>query len=133
MANANPNKVIVPNKVQKNSRRKFKVQKDKAFEYDADIEILEDGDYEVDKLSADGLPGTIDDITIRWFTNFSIKKDAQYIKQKFKVKIDRLAEIVGSSRIVIFNGSGDPYYYDGTVVDNTIELTNGDPAVGSAP
>lgn len=133
MANADQKKVIVPNKVQKNSRRNFKIQKDKAFEYDVDIDIEEDGDYEVDKISADGLPTAIDNITIRWFTNFAIKKNGQYINQKFKVKIARLAEIVGNSKIVIFDGNGNPYYYTGEIVNDTIELTDGDPAVGSAP
>lgn len=133
MANAKQNKVIVPNKVQKNNSKSFKIKKDKAFEFDTDIEIEEDGDYEVDKLSADDLPTAMTDGTpIRWFTNFAVKKNGQYINQKYKVKIAGLGSL-GNSKIVIFDGNGNPYYYTGSVVDDTIELTDGDPAVGGAP
>ncbi len=134
MANAKQNKVIVPNKVQKNNSRSFKIKKDKAFEFDTDIEIEEDGVYEVDKLSADGLPATMPDGTpIRWFTNFAIKKNGQYINQKYKVKIAGLVSILGRSKLVIFDGNGNPYFYTGEIVDDSIDLTDGDPSVGGAP
>jgi hypothetical protein len=127
------NKVVIPGKVQKNSSRNFKIRKDKSSEVDVDIEIEEDGDYEVDKLSIDGLPTHMFDGTpIRWFTNFAIKKNGQYINQPYKVKIPGVSNL-GSSRLVIFDGNGDPYYYTGAIVDDTFELTDGDPASGSGP
>ena len=133
---ADQNKVIVPGRVQKdsNSNRKFKIKKDKTSEYDVDIEIAEDGDYSVDKLSVDGLPTNMNDGTgIRWFNNFAIKKNGQYINQKYKVTIAGLSTMMGSSRFVIFDGNGDPYYYTGAIANDTFELTDGDPAGGLAP
>ena len=130
---ANQNKVVVAGKVQKNSNKKFKIKKEKDYEIDVDIEIEDDGDYEVDKLSVDGLPATMSDgTTIRWFNNFAIKKNGQYINQRFKVTVAGLSSL-GNSKVVIFDGNGNPYYYTGDVVDDTIELTDGDPAVGANP
>ena len=133
---AGQNKVIVPGRVQKDSssNRKFKIKKDKASEYDVDIEIEEDGDYIVDKLSVDGLPEKMNDGTsIRWLNNFAIKKNGQYINQKYKITIVGLAASLGNSRLVIFDGNGDPYYYTGAIVNDTFEFTDGDPAMGGAP
>jgi hypothetical protein len=126
-------KVVVPGKVQKDSSRKFKIKKDKADEVDVDIEIEEDGDYQVDKFSVDGLPTQMyDGKTIRWFNNFGIKKNGQYINQKYKVTIPGLVNLLGSSKLVIFDGNGDPYYYTGAIVNDTFELTDGDPGTGGA-
>jgi len=133
---ADQNKVIVPGRVQKdsNSNRKFKIKKDKTSEYDVDIEIAEDGDYSVDKLSVDGLPTNMNDGTgIRWLNNFAIKKNGQYINQKYKVTIVGLASFLGKSKLVIFDGNGDPYYYTGAITNDTFDLTDGDPAVGMGP
>jgi exopolysaccharide biosynthesis predicted pyruvyltransferase EpsI len=127
------NKVVIAGKVQKNSSKNFKVRKDKEAELDVDIEIVDDGDYQVDKLSIDGLPSNMHDGTsIRWFNNFAVKKNGQYINQRYKVTIAGISDL-GSSRLVIFDGNGDPYYYTGAIVNDTFELTDGDPAVGSAP
>lgn len=132
---ADQNKVVVPGKVQKDSSRKFKIMKgDQVNEVDIDIEIVEDGDYEVDKLSVDGLPSTMyDGNPIRWFNNFSIKKNGQYINQKYKVTIPNLANLLGNSRLVIFDGNGNSYYYTGEIVNDTFELTDGDPGTGGSP
>jgi len=133
---ADQNKVIVPGRVQKdsNSNRKFKIKKDKTSEYDVDIEIAEDGDYSVDKLSVDGLPTNMNDGTgIRWLNNFAIKKNGQHINQKYKVTIVGLVTLLGKSKLVIFDGNGDPYYYTGAIANDTFELTDGDPATGAAP
>ena len=131
---ARQNKVVVHVKVQKNSIRKFKIQKDKASEYDVDIEIEEDGEYEVDKLSVDGLPTHMNDGNpIRWFNNFAIKKNGQYINQPYKITIQGLVSLLGSSKLVIFDGNGDPYYYTGAIVNDTFEVTDGDPGAGSSP
>jgi len=130
---ADQDKVVVPDKVQKDSNRKFKIKKDKTSEVDTDIEILEEGNYEVDKLSVDGLPTNMyDGNPIRWFNNFAIKKNGQYINQKYKVTIPGISNL-GSSRLVIFDGNGDPYYYTGAIVNDTFELTDGDPATGGSP
>ena len=127
------NKVIINGKVQKESNKKFKIRKDKTSELDVDIEVDEDGDYVVDKLSVDGLPSTMyDGTTIRWFNNFAVKKNGQYINQPFKVTIAGISNM-GISRLVIFDGNGNPYYYTGDIINDTFELTDGDPAVGSAP
>lgn len=131
---ADQNKVVIPGKVQQDSNRKFKLKKDKTSEVDVDIEIMEDGDYEVDKLSVDGLPSTMyDGNPIRWFNNFAIKKNGQYINQKYKVSIPSLTALLGNSRLVIFDGNGNPYYYTGEIVNDTFDLTDGDPGVGGAP
>jgi hypothetical protein len=131
---AEQKKVVVPGKVQKDSNRKFKIKKDKSSEVDVDIEIEEDGDYQVDKFSVDGLPTNMyDDKSIRWFNNFGIKKNGQYINQKYKVTIAGLVNLLGNSKLVIFDGNGDPYYYTGAITNDTFELTDGDPSAGGAP
>jgi len=130
---ANQNKTVVPGKVQKDSNKNYKIKKDKSSEVDIDIEIEEDGDYDVEKLSIDDLPTHMNDgNAITWFNNFAIKKNGQYINQKFKVKITGISNM-GSSKLVIFDGNGDPYYYTGAIEDDTFELTDGDPATGKAP
>jgi len=130
---ASQNKVIVSGKVQKNSSKSFKIKKDKSSEVDVDIEIEDDGDYEVDKLSVDGLPTNMSDGTsIRWFNNFSVKKNGQYINQKYKITIPGISNM-GNSKLVIFDGNGNPYYYTGDITNDTFEMTDGDPATGAAP
>ena len=130
---ANQEKKVIQGKVQRESNRKFKIKKDKDSEVDVDIEILEDGDYVVEKLSVDGLPAQMyDGNPIRWFNNFAIQKNGQYINQRYRVTIPGISNL-GKSRLVIFDGNGDPYYYTGAIVDDTFELTDGDPATGSAP
>ena len=128
------NKVVVPGKVQRNNSKKFKIQTDKASEVDVDIEIEDDGEYEVDKLSVDGLPTHMNDgNAIGWFNNFAIKRNGQYINQPYKITIQGLVSLLGSSKLVIFDGNGDPYYYTGAITDDTFEVTDGDPGVGGSP
>lgn len=133
---ADANKVPVPGKVQKdkNNNKKFKIEKgDQPHEVDVEVEIADAGEYEVEKLRMEGLPTHIDNIQIRWFNNFSIKKKGGgYIDQRYKVTIPGLAGR-GSSRLVIYNGKGVLYYYEGTIDGDTFELTDGDPGAGSAP
>ena len=124
------NKVVVSGKVDKISNKKFKIKKDKNSESDLTIEIVDDGDYEVEKLSVDGLPANMNDGNpITWFNNFAIKKNGQYINQRFFVELPA----VGNSRVIISDGNGDPYNNTGAVTNDTIELTDGDPAVGKWP
>lgn len=130
---AEQDKTIDPGKVQKESNRKFKIKKDKASEVDVDVEILEEGDYEVEKLKTDNLPAYMhDNNPISWYNSFYIKKNGQYINQKYNVTISGISNL-GDSRLVIFDGNGDPYYYTRKIKDDTFELTDGDPAVGHAP
>jgi len=130
---ANQNKTVVAGFVQKNSNKKFRIKKQKGTEVDIDIEIVDDGDYEVEKLSTDDLPTTMNDGNpITWFNNFGIKKNGQYINQKFKVTIPGISSM-GKSKLVIFDGNGDPYYYTGQIINDTFEMTDGDPATGKAP
>jgi hypothetical protein len=111
----------------------FKIKKDKSSEVDVDIAIEEDGDFVVEKLSVDGLPAQMNDGKgIRWFNNFSIKKNGQYINQKYKITVPGASNL-GNSKLVIFDGNGDPYYYTGAIVNDTFDFTDGDPAVGAAP
>jgi len=126
------NKKPVPGKVEKdkNNHKKYRIMKEKDTESDVTIELTGDGDYEVDKLSVEGLPAfMVDGMPIRWFTNFAIKKNGQYINEQFFVTIPD----GGSSRLVIFDGNGNPFYFTGEIKNNRIELTDGDPAGGWVP
>ena len=131
------NKVVVPGKVEKDktNNRKFKVSKDKTNEVDAYVEIVDDPKdkgitFEIDKLSIEGLPTTMHDGNpIHWLNNFAIRRNSEYINQRYLVTIVGLS----TSGVVIFDGNGDPYYYTGAVTNDTIELTDGDPAIGTSP
>jgi len=128
-------KVQDPGKVQKESNRKFKIKKDKdnPDEIDADIEILEEGEYEVEKLKMNNLPTHMKDGNrIRWLNNFSIKQNGQFINKPYKVTIQGLSNMKGS-QLVIYDGKKDPYYYGAAIVNDTFDLTDGDPATGMAP
>ena len=122
-------KVVVPGKVEKKSKKKFKIKKQKNNEIDIEVDIEADGEYDVEKLSVDGLAETIDGKTITWLNNFAIKKGSNYINQRYKVKLPG----IGNKKIVIIdnNSHGIPYYYTGPVEDDTITLSDGDPAIGS--
>jgi hypothetical protein len=125
-------KVVIPGKVEKGkiNPKKYKVEKDKASESDVEVEVTGDGDYDVQKLSVDGLPEKMPDGTlIRWFNNFIIKKNNEVIKEKYFVKIPD----GGKSRLVIIDSRGEPYYYEGEIKNNTVELFDGDPGTGWNP
>ena len=128
-------KVVVQDKVEKKKdkegkieKRKFKIKKEKSYELDIDIEIEEDGDYDVEKLSVEGLPTEIEGQAITWLNNFAIKKAGSYINQRYKVVIPGL----GNKRVVIIdnNSHGVPSFYTGPTDNDTIVLSDGDPAVG---
>jgi hypothetical protein len=126
------NKVVVAGKVTKHKthNKKYIIKKHKNHESDLTIELTGDGEYEVEKLSVDGLPTTmIDGNPITWFNNFYVKKNGQHINERFFVTIPG----IGSSKLIIFDGNGNPYYYTGEIKDNTFELTDGDPAIGKWP
>jgi hypothetical protein len=123
-------KIVIAGKVNRLSNRRYRVATEKPSEIEAEIDLVEDGPYEVEKLSVDGLPAHMPDGTpIRWFNNFAIKKNGEYIKQRYFVTIKGLS----SSRVVIVDGNGNLYYYPGEAKDDTIELTEGDPGIGGAP
>ena len=126
------NKVVVPGKVKKDkdNNKKYRIEKEKGSESDVTIDIVDDGDYLVEKLSIDGLPTNMTDGNpITWINNFSVKKNGQYINQRYFVSIPD----IGSSRLIIFDGNGNPYYYTGEIKNNKFELTDGDPAIGHWP
>jgi hypothetical protein len=123
------NKVVVPGKVEKDkdNHKKHTIKANKSDELDLTIELTGDGEYEVEKLSVDGLPTAMTDGNpIHWLNNFHIKKNGKYINERFFITIPNLEK----SRLVILGSKGDPYYYKGEVKNNTIEVTDGDPAVG---
>jgi hypothetical protein len=146
-------KKTVLSTIANSGNKKFKIpkSKDKNTERDADIEILgndPDNDLVVQKLSLDDvneaglpeLPAKYGNDDIVWFTNFSIKKNStkDYINQPYKVKIEGLsaAKAAGKKILIIDgNSSGNVPTVINDKVDNndTIELTDGDPAVGSSP
>ena len=122
--------------------KKFKLRKVKDTEREADIEILgddPDADFEVQKLSVDDLPSKLGKDDILWFNNFSIKKRSSnsYINQRYRVRIVGLAAVrTANKKVVILDGNavnGIPYVFTGPITDDTIELMNGDPGVGSSP
>ncbi len=126
------NKVVIKNKVEKNkaNNKIYKIKSHKKSEFDLTIELTGDGDYEVVKLSLEGLPTSMNDgKPIRWLNNFAIKKTGQHINERVFVTIPHIED----SRLVIYDGYGNPYYYTGEIKNNTFELTDGDPAVGRVP
>ncbi|HRQ24860.1 MAG TPA: hypothetical protein PLF42_15645 [Anaerolineales bacterium] len=121
------NKVVVAGKVNKLNGRKFKIDKGGTSEVDVTVEIIEDGQYVVEKLSIEGLPSEMHDgKPIHWFNNFAIKAKGRYINQRYRVTVPG----IGKSQLVIYDGNGDPYYYTGKIENDTFELTDGDPAIG---
>jgi len=134
---------IVLETVANSGNKKFKIKKVKDKEKDADIEILgndPDSDFEVQKLRVDGLPTKYGNDDIVWLNNFAIKKKStkDFINQPYKVKITGLsaAKAAGKKILIIDgNSSGNVPTVINEKVDNndTIELTDGDPAIGSAP
>ena len=88
----------------------------------------EDGDFEVEKLSVENLPTEIDGLAITWLNNFAIKKAGNYINQRYKVIVPGL----GNGRVVIIdnNSHGKPFFYTGPLENDSILLSDGDPAIG---
>lgn len=133
---------VTKSEEKKNGRKKikFKVEKGKPNELDADIEIDVDenntDNFTVESYSTDDLPATITNpdgstTTITWFNNFAVKKNGNY-NVTYRVTIPGISNL-GKSKLVIYYGSGDPQYYNEPIENDTIELTNGDPATGKGP
>jgi hypothetical protein len=134
----------IAGKVQKDkaNRKKFKILKSdhpQEIEVDVDIEVVADGDYQVERLT---LPDASikfydgkspDGISIRWFTNFSIKENGNNIKKPYRVTIPGLAAKLAerNSQLVVYYGSGSPVAI--TSNGDSFDLTDGDPSPGSAP
>jgi hypothetical protein len=78
-----------------------------------------------------------DDIV--WFTNFAIKKNStkDYINQPYSKDRGTFAAKAAGKKILIIDGNSSgnvPTVINDKVDSNdTIELTDGDPAVGSSP
>lgn len=133
----------VTGKVRDRGNGRFQIEKgDQPNETDIDLDLPADDNYEVDKLRTNvggpnGLPREIDGKTIRWFNNFSIKQNGNYIKKKYTVRIPELSARLGKGKLVIYSDTHEPklYYYDGSINynDGSFELEDGDPAAGGAP
>ena len=135
-------KKVLKTIIGKKGDKKFKIEKNKQGEQDADIDIISgtpEDIFIVEKLSQDGLDPSIGDQEIVWFTNFVIKKQAtgDPINQRYKIKISGLGAWRGpNKKIVIQDGNaneGQAYEFTGDVTDDTNELTDGDPGVGGSP
>jgi len=139
-------KKILHSTVTNSGNKKFKIPKVKGAEKDTDIEILgddPDSDFVVQKLSTDldaELPAKYGNDDIIWLTNFAIKKNStkEYINQPYRVKITGLsASKAAGKKILIVDGNSSsnvPTDITNKVDNNdTIELTDGDPAIGSSP
>ena len=135
-------KKILKTIIGKKGDKKFKIEKNKQGEQDADIDIISgtpEDIFIVEKLSQDGLDPSIGDQEIVWFTNFAVKKQStgDPINQRYKIKIPGLGTWRGpNKKIVIQDGNanaGRAYEFTGDVTDDTIELTDGDPGVGGSP
>jgi hypothetical protein len=132
----------VPGKVRNQGSGKFSIDRgDQPNEVDLDLDLPVTGNYVVEKLRAqvggpNGLPAEIDGKTIRWFNNFSIKENGNYIKKKYIVSITNLREKLGNGKLVIYSENHDPklyYYDDNKIKGDTFELDDGDPGAGGAP
>ena len=133
----------VSGRVRDRGNGRFQVERgDQPDEVDIDLELPADGKYEVAKLRTNvggpnGLPREIDGQTIRWFNNFSIKQNGNYIKKKYTVRIPNLSTQLGKGKLVIYSDTHEPklYYYDGAINynDGSFDLEDGDPAAGGAP
>jgi len=130
----------VPGKVQNQGNGKFKIDKgDQPNEVDVDIDLGGAGNYVVEKLKvngANGLPKSMPDGTsIRWFNNFSIRENGNYIKKKYTVTIGDLQGRLGKGRLVIYSETHTPplYYFDGPINGDSFDLDDGDPAAGAGP
>ena len=132
----------VPGKVQNQGSGKFKIDKgDQPHEVNVDLDLPANGNYVVEKLRVhiggpNGLPAEIDGQTIRWFNNFSIKENGNYIRKKYTVSVENLRGKLGNGKLVIYSENHVPklYYYDASKISgDTFELDDGDPGTGGAP
>lgn len=136
-------KTVLSSKKGNKGEKKFKVDKgSNRDEKDVEIEIDSGGSddvFIVEKLDMGNLELKIGNEDIVWFNNFQIKKEStnEPINQNYKVKINGLSYWrTGNRKIVIQDGNvngGKPYVFTGTITDDTINLSDGDPGVGGAP
>jgi predicted nuclease of predicted toxin-antitoxin system len=136
-------KTVLSSKKGNKGEKKFKVDKgSNRDEKDVEIEIDSGGSEDVfivEKLDMGNLELKIGNEDIVWFNNFQIKKEStnEPINQNYKVKINGLSYWrTGNRKIVIQDGNvngGKPYVFTGTITDDTINLSDGDPGVGGAP
>lgn len=141
-------KVVLSTKKGNKGEKKFKLDKgSKKGEKDVELDINSGNDDDVfiiEKLDMEKLDKTItiDGKTedIEWFSNFQIKKQStgEPINQNYKVKIAGLKSRKSAGKYIIIQdgnvNNSKPYIFNGNVTDDdTIELSDGDPAVGSAP
>jgi hypothetical protein len=130
----------VSGKVQNKGNGNYKVDKGNGpDEVDVDIDLHGANNYEADTLETDTLPKTMPDdpngSPIRWFNNFSIKENGNYIKKKYTVTIGNLKEKLGKGKLVIYSETHDPnlYYLDPQPSGDSFDLDDGDPGAGGSP
>ena len=131
----------VDNKVKKDKDKdwKFTIEPALPNEVSMEIDLEVSGKYEVEKLETETLPTKMpepDNTAIRWFNNFSIKENGNFIRKKYKVTIPGLVSKLKekNSKLVIYSDTHDPkLYYYGDISSDTFELDDGDPGGGMAP
>jgi hypothetical protein len=140
---AQQNKTEVPGMVEEDKNnsnpktKKYKIKKSKASESELTIELLGTGNYKVKKLSTDGLPEKFGTQKIRWFNSFAVMlgdaPNEYYINEDYYITLPK--PDTADTLLVIFDGNGDPYLYNGTgkFTGDTIKFTDGDPAAGWVP
>ncbi len=64
-----PKKVLRKKNFKQNQKKKFKIKAHHKKEVGIEIEVMENGDYEIEKLSVDDLPDSIDGHKITWLNN----------------------------------------------------------------
>lgn len=140
-------KTIISVQNGRKGQKKFKVKKGpKNTEKDVGINITSaatDQKFVVEQLELEGLDAQINGQDIVWFNNFSIKKkkkdgtDGDPINQAYKVTIEGLGALRSAGKNIVLQGAkannGKAYIFTGAVNKDTIELTDGDPAVGGCP
>jgi len=136
---AQQNKTEVPGMVEEDKNnpnpktKKFKIKKSKPTESELTIELLGTATYKVKKLSTDDLPKKFGDTDIRWFNSFAVMVGDSYINEDYYITLPK--PDTADTLLVIFDGNGDPYLYNGNgkFSGDTIKFTDGDPAAGWVP
>lgn len=118
-------------------RGRFAIQPMAAGEVKATIEVSEsdDNEIEIEKLDTDGLPREYEGKPIVWYCNFRVLKGGKPLQQKYRLKIPELRNLPKDSTVVIYDSREKVIPYDRSKIigGDTLELTDGDPAVGHAP
>lgn len=138
---APPTKKPVPGKAKKkdpNNNKIYQIEREKGTEIDIEVDIEEDGDYTVTKLSIDDLDTQLPDgAGITWLNNFEIKENNRPINKPYKIKVPGLSAMISSGRQLVMQdgnrNNSKPYIHNVPVTNDTFDFSDGDPAVGTSP